>query len=279
MYNSVNQMLDNVSPDAVFICIPPYAHGEAEVACIKYKIPFFVEKPIARNMATAKKIARSVRTSGITTSVGYMNRYRQSVREAKKLLQRYPANLIHGGRFTRVSVDHPWLTQKALSGGQLLEQTTHFFDLVRYLCGEVSSVFCYGSRGFIPTSDTYDIEDSVSTILQMKSGAVASISGSWSSGFGDDSHLVLLGPDIKVEFKNWDHDVRVFSHSSPSPIEIAGEKDIFAIEDRAFLDAVRSGDKTKILSDYDDAVRTLKVGLAAIKSLEAGRPVKLTTND
>jgi myo-inositol 2-dehydrogenase/D-chiro-inositol 1-dehydrogenase len=38
---------------------------------------------------------------------------------------------------------HPLVAQRALSGGQLVEQTTHIFDLARYLVGEIVEVFTY----------------------------------------------------------------------------------------------------------------------------------------
>ncbi len=49
---------------------------------------------------------------------------------------------------------------------------------------------------------------------------------------------------------------------------------VFA-EHRAFVDAVKSGTKGRILSDYSDGARTLEVTLAALKSMETGKTVKL----
>ncbi len=95
--------------------------------------------------------------------------------------------------------------------------------------------------------------------------------------YSDLCHLLkLLGPCIRVEFNGWDFDAKIISRDTPVPLEIPGEKDIFAIEDRAFLDAVKQNDPSGILSDYEDGVRSLEMSFAAIKSLETGRPVQLT---
>ena len=52
--------------------------------------------------------------------------------------------------------------------------------------------------------------------------------------------------------------------------------DPYLDEDRIFLEAVESGDASKIRSPYCDAIRTLKVTLAANRSIFEGRPILIT---
>ncbi|MBU1205008.1 MAG: Gfo/Idh/MocA family oxidoreductase [Nanoarchaeota archaeon] len=278
-YKSIDQMLDNSCPDAVYICLPPFAHGKAEFACIERGIHFLVEKPLSNDLNLAEKIANEVSASEIITCSAYMNRYRRGVNEAKKLLAKYPISLVYGGWLFDTPNNHPWITQKKLSGGQLLEQTTHLFDLVRYLCGEVLSVHCYGSKLIVPQTNRYDVEDATVVSMQLQSGAVANIQSSWSVGFDKYIYLNLFGPDIQVEFRNWEFDTRIKSRGTTVPFEIPGEKDIFAIESRAFLDAVKQNDPTKILCDYVNGVRSLKVSFAANKSLKTGNSIQLDSLD
>lgn len=275
IYSSIDQMLNDSIPDTVYICLPPYAHGEAEFSCIERRIPFLVEKPLSVDFSLAKKIADEVQKSGIVTCSAYMNRYRKSVNEAKKLLETYPISLVSGGWLYKTPVNHPWITKKDLSGGQLLEQTTHLFDLVRYLCGEISEVQCYGCKGIIPQTEAYDIEDATVVSLKLKSGAVASIQSSWSVGFDRFIYLNLLGPDIQIQFQNWEFDAQIKSRNTHDTSIINGENNILAVESRAFLDAIRRNDPTKIKSDYVDGVRSLQISFAALKSLETGNPIRL----
>ncbi len=44
-------------------------------------------------------------------------------------------------------------------------------------------------------------------------------------------------------------------------------------EDRTFIDAIKSGDGSKIRSPYSDAIKTLKLGFAANKSMETGEKI------
>ncbi len=270
-YDSLDRLLNSVCPDAIFICIPPYAHGEAELTCIKHRIPFLVEKPLANDLNVANEIAAQVCKSCIITCVAYMNRYRRGVAEAKKLFEKHPPTLINGGWLIDTPTNHPWLTRKHLSGGQLVEQVTHIFDIIRYLCGDVASIYCSGAKGFIPKNELYDTDDATVVSMQMKNGAVVSIQSSWSSGLGNLIYLRFFGPTIRVEFEGWNHDAKIITRSSS--LNIKGEENIFAIEDRVFLDAVKMGDPSIILSDYMDGVKSLALSIAANKSLETGKPI------
>jgi len=279
-YKSLEKMLDCTKPDATFICIPPYAHGEVEMVCIEQRIPFLTEKPVAKDMSTARKIVSEVRNSKLITSTGYMSRYRHGVQEAKKLLRQFPITMIHGGWIIETPRnDHPWLLQKELSGGQLVEQTTHLFDLIRYLCGEVSEVYCQGTKGIISGSDNYNTDDATGTLIKLRSGIFGNILSSWSSGLERRIYLDLLGPEISIQFSSQDlvqeFDTKILLKNSCDPIIIPGEENIFAIEDLAFLNAIRENNSSLILSNYEDGVKSLEISLGADKSLKYGMPIKI----
>ena len=55
-YDGHDPMLDSETLDAVYICTPPFAHGVPEIASVTHKLPFFVEKPVAADLATAEEI-------------------------------------------------------------------------------------------------------------------------------------------------------------------------------------------------------------------------------
>ncbi|MBQ8369834.1 MAG: Gfo/Idh/MocA family oxidoreductase, partial [Clostridia bacterium] len=50
------EMYDEIQPDMVFICVPPYCHGEIEFETIKRGIHFLVEKPLALDLNLAREI-------------------------------------------------------------------------------------------------------------------------------------------------------------------------------------------------------------------------------
>ena len=65
------EMYDEIQPDMVFICIPPYCHGEIELETIKRGIPFFVEKPLALDLDLARKIRDAAAEKKLITASGF----------------------------------------------------------------------------------------------------------------------------------------------------------------------------------------------------------------
>ena len=57
VYGDYRQMLDAERLDAFYICIPPFAHSGPELTTIERRLPFFVEKPLAADLATADTVA------------------------------------------------------------------------------------------------------------------------------------------------------------------------------------------------------------------------------
>ena len=272
-------MLEDVKPDAVYICLPPFAHGDAEMAAIQRGIPFLVEKPIGNDLALSQKIAKEVESKGLLTCAGYMNRYRRSIERVRELLGDDPAVLIHGGWLGRVPANTStgigsWWIQKDKSGGQFVEQTTHVVDIVRYLCGEATQVYALATKGFVEGIENYTIEDASHVVINLASGAIADLYSSCAINVGGGVSLTIHARNFTARFTGWENSV-VIQKSELETETIMEKREIFAVEDRAFLDAVKSGDASKVRSPYSDAVRTLAITLAANESMESGKPVNV----
>lgn len=275
-------MLRDQAPDAVYVLLPPFAHGPAEQACLEHSTPFFAEKPIGLNMALTREIASEVEGSGLLTCTGYMNRFRAGVQKARALLQQDPAVLVSGGWIGGSPNPKPgdtsigsWWVQLDKSGGQIVEQCTHTFDVVRYLCGEAVEVFAHAARGFNKGLYNYTIDDASTVNIKFAAGTVANLmSCCAANGGGGGVTLNVYAHDTTCLFTGWEHTVRIL-RKGQEPEEIKGEGDIFAVEDRAFLDAVRSGDGSAIQSTYPDAAKTLELTLAANESIATGHPVAI----
>ena len=85
-YPSLQEMLDKEELDAVYVCVPPFAHGfEPEI--VERGINIFVEKPVALSMDTARKIESAIRKAGVLSSVAYMWRYFDTTALAKRVLE------------------------------------------------------------------------------------------------------------------------------------------------------------------------------------------------
>lgn len=274
-YANIAEMMDAAKPEAVWVCIPPYAHGEAELALLERRIPFLVEKPISNSMETAKRILAQVQRTGVLAGGAYMNRYRRSINRIKEVLAGDPPVLVHGG-WVGGTPGVPWWRVKAQSGGQIVEQTTHLFDAVRYVMGEPKVVFAYAAKGFVKDMPNYDVEDASTVAVQFDNGAVGNLMSCCASRAGGEIHLTISASKHYITCTGWDL-ATVIKKSAIEEERIAGEPNIFEIEDGAFIEAVKTGNANLLRSPYADALKSLAFCLAANKSLETGIPVEVAS--
>ncbi|MBI3921063.1 MAG: Gfo/Idh/MocA family oxidoreductase [Armatimonadetes bacterium] len=278
IYSDAKKMLDEAKPDAVYIMLPPFAHGAAEALVIDRKLPFFIEKPVAIDLATARKVAEGVEKNNLLTSVGYMTRYRTSVQRVRDLLKKQSPVMMHGGWLgggpTLYEGIWNWWVQKDKSGGQFLEQTTHTIDLARYLFGDVTHVYAVAVRDRRKRPDFFTIEDASMVQLTFANGAAANLYSSCCTSIGGGIFLDVWGTDMKAVFTGWEHSVKV-SLPNGEEVSIPGEGNIFAKEDRAFIDSVKAGKVKGILATYEDGLKATAIACGANESMKTGKVVKL----
>jgi predicted dehydrogenase/glycosyltransferase involved in cell wall biosynthesis/threonine dehydrogenase-like Zn-dependent dehydrogenase len=268
-FDSHEAMLDAANLDAVYICIPPFAHGDAERAVIARKIPFFVEKPITLELALAEELAEAIRAAGLTTAVGYHWRYLDTVEEARRLLADNPAKLLSGYWLDQTPPPQ-WWWKNDQSGGQMVEQTTHIIDLARYLVGEATSV--YGQVAFSerPEFPGLDVPAVTTASLTFQSDVIANISSTCLLGWNHKIGLNIFADRLAIELT--DHNIMV-DVGRGRPVRQA-EGDPVWREDRDFIDAVRGGEN-HIRCDYTDALATHRLALAVATSARTGVAVEI----
>jgi predicted dehydrogenase len=269
VYDDHRAMLDREQLDAVYICTPPFAHGAPELACIERKLPFFVEKPLAVDLQTAEEIARGVETAGLVAAVGYHWRYLDTTEEAQERLAANPARLVTG--YWLDSTPPPaWWSREAQSGGQMVEQTTHIFDLARLLVGEVNEVYAAGGRTERVSYPDCDICEASTTTLRFATGAIGSISSSCLLGWPHRIGLHLFCDRMAIEMTEFEIMVDI---GQGRPVRRA-QGDPFVREDRDFIDAVE-GKPNRIRAPYADAMITHRLTTAAARSARERRPLRL----
>jgi predicted dehydrogenase len=95
-YGQCEVMYDNEELDAVYICLPPFAHGRQELAAIGRSLPIFVEKPVATTMAKAREIQAAIEAKGLVSAVGYHWRYMDTTKRALERMQDAPVGFALG---------------------------------------------------------------------------------------------------------------------------------------------------------------------------------------
>jgi predicted dehydrogenase len=250
--------------DAVWICVPPFAHGTPEAAAVARGIPFFVEKPLGADAETPERIAAAVADAGLRTSVGYHWRYLDTVAAARALLRGNPARLALG-YWLDATPPPAWWHVERTSGGQLVEQATHLFDLVRMLVGEPTEVFGAGCRCERAAWPDSDILEASTATLRFGCDAVATISATCILDAPHRIGLQLMAEGLAIELTE---DELVLDRGAERQTRRAGV-DPFHVEDRAFVDAVQ-GHPATVLANYADALATHRLVAAAARSARVG---------
>lgn len=270
-YGNVEQMLDETKPDAVYICVPPFAHGEIELQLVQRGIPFLVEKPLGTNLDTPRQILHEVKKAGLITSAGYHFRYSDAAIKAAELLEGRKIGMALGywmGDMPQVA----WWRQQEGSGGQFIEQTTHMVDLLRCLLGEADEVYAaFAHRAMQDIHEGVTVHDVGTATLKLRSGAVATISNTCMLPESDKVGLDIYTEQGVIGIQS----DKLIVKDKGRMTEIRNAANPYLRESEAFIHALRTGDASRILSTYEDAVKTMEVTYAALRSAETGVPVKV----
>jgi predicted dehydrogenase len=269
-YTDHRAMLANERLDAVFISIPPGAHAGQVDDAARAGAAVFVAKPIGLDLDAVRRTRDAIGQAGVVNQVGYMARYSDVTARAKELAAGHSLGLGLGRFMCRMGANHPWWGKGAISGGQMLEQSTHVFDWLRYFLGEVNEVHALGHRGH--GDDIADFEDSTVCNLKFHSGAVGNIASTCCANVPEGFSAELAGRDFYLHAVM---DTRLTGIISKEHIDFTGVETGYFRQVEAFLQAVEANDQSLVRSAYEDAARTLAVTLAANRSLETGQPEKV----
>ncbi len=274
-------MLKNESLDVVAILLPPHLHGDLERACSEYVKGVLIEKPITQSMETAHTVNAHFKTAGTIVSVGYMNRYRQSVQTARELFQQPGNSAIMANGWWMSEMPPPmWWRNFNHSGGQFVEQCTHLVDACRYVMGDVVEVSAYRTSGYMNEVADYSVDDGMVVNARFASGALGSFSTACFSLAGHPEtsgiHLSLSSRQNRMVLEGWNLEGTLYAEADQQT-KLPVEQEIFVVQNQAFLDAVATGDRSLIRSDYEDGMKTLAVTLAANESAREknGAPVSV----
>ncbi|WP_406069443.1 Gfo/Idh/MocA family protein [Micromonospora sp. NBC_01638] len=259
------------SPDAVYVCVPPFAHGPAEEAVIEAGVPMFVEKPVAVDLGTAERIADQVARSGLRTAVGHHWRYLNVLDEARELLADRPVRMVSGAWLDKVP-PVAWWSRRDRSGGPVVEQAAHVLDLIRVLAGEVTEVTAYGN-GTPPPVDGADIDSVTTAALRFADGAVGTLSAACVLGWKHRAGLEILADGLALALTEDGLSIRDADGERHVPADPEAAR---VAVDRAFIDAVRGiGDDVRV--PYAEALATQRLALAVADSARTGATVRLAT--
>ena len=191
--------------DVVSICTPNALHEEMAVAALRSGKHVYIDKPLAVTAESALRIADAADSAPGFTRMVFNNRYFPATLRAKQLMDEgrvgrvltFSARYLHSGS---IDPDKPVGWKQGPEGGALLDMGSHALDLLTWLTGYPSRVFCktftlYPQRP-APGGGRTDAlsEDHVQLMLELPGGAVGSVEASKiATGSNDELLLEIRG--------------------------------------------------------------------------------------
>ncbi len=253
--------------DAVWLCVPPFAHGPLEESVVRAGIPFFVEKPLAADLAVAERVAAAVAAAGLPTATGYHWRHLDTVERARTVLSGTAVRLV-AARWWGTTPPPAWWSRAATSGGQVVEQATHVLDLVRVLAGEVAEVSGVAAPS---TVGGRDVPDATAAVLRLESGAVGTVSTSCVLPAAVAAGIDVAADGVAVELTETALRLRTRDGEQQTAPAVDGRHAV----DRAFVDALTGGAAAPGLVDVAEALRTHRLAWAVTEAARTGSTVRV----
>lgn len=268
-YADHRPMLERERLDALYVCVPPFAHEDAESLAAQRGVHLFVEKPVALTMEKGREVLAAIRTGGVMSSVGYSLRYLPATEAARRYLGGKTVAMVTADRWSGLP-GGPWWRVMERSGGQLVEMTTHQVDVMRDLVGEIEEVHARYARRVLGDEPGVTVPDAQIVSFRFANGAIGMVTTSCGlTRGGGRSDMNFLLRDVVLHYTT--QGVGVTPETAPQPPEVG---DDLPNIDAAFVQAVRTGDPSPIRCDYAEGLRTLAVTLAANESARTGQPVR-----
>jgi predicted dehydrogenase len=294
VFDDADKMLSNGGIDAVIIATPTERHHQDVMAALRYKVTVLVEKPITATLTEARDITQFAAQQNCHVLVGHQRRYYPCAAEARKIIQ-------SGQIGTLIGVTGQWTTKKDddyyapewrrdVKAGPILTNLIHEFDLLRYICGDITSVSAELTRH----EQNFAKEDAAAISLKFANQAVGTFFLSdrtpspwtWEMALGESERfpktgqnaIRFMGSTGALEFPNlvlWTYPEGIGDwrkETKPQSIET-----LFIdayIAQCKHLCAVTRGEEAPII-DAENGTKSLEATLAATTSAETGNRITL----
>jgi predicted dehydrogenase len=174
-HRSIDAMLAAGAPDGAILATPNALHLDGGLALIAAGIPALIEKPLAVEVADARRLVEAAAAAGVALMTGHHRRHNPLIAEAKAMIARGDIGVpvsVHG-QFWLAKPDayfeEPW--RRAPGAGPVFMNLTHDIDLLRHLVGEIAEVQAMTANRVRANP----VEDAAVILLRFENGALGAM--------------------------------------------------------------------------------------------------------
>jgi predicted dehydrogenase len=271
-----NALIARDDVDIVVIATPTPWHTPYITAAAEAGKHIFCEKPLARTLDTANDALKAVRKAGARLFVGQVVRY---FHEYEAIRLQVQSGVIGKPGFVKTyrgggipSGQDGWFADFTRSGGTILDIAIHDLDWMCSLFGDPERVFAHN----VLKTDPFPMDYGVTTV-RFKNGTMGTAVTSWAQPKVFRTKVEVCGDGGLLEFDSGEAPLQVALHEVEtaqdylpmSPVRVSP----YELEWRDFLQWLENGTEPRVTAD--DALRSLRLCLAALESAETGKAVRL----
>jgi predicted dehydrogenase len=273
-------------PAAAFICNPNSLHVPVALECVRAGVPVFMEKPLASDLAGIDQLLAEVEQRRLPFHVGYNFRFHPGLQRLKALLDSGCFGRLLSVRSEIGEYLPNWhcyedyrqmYAARADQGGGVILSQIHEMDLIYWFFGLPGSIVTHGGQ---LSHLEIDVEDTASSLMRCNSAM-----GSFPILLHQDylqrppvRCFKIVGDAGYAEIDLLANRLRVYGAegelSEENDFPGFVRNDMFLAQARHFLDCV-NGLATPQVSLHD-GLQSLRLALAALRSLKEGREVALS---
>ncbi len=275
------EILADSAIDAVLICSSTDTHASISIEAIEAGKHVFCEKPVDHDIQKIKQVQAALREHPVKYQVGFNRRFDHNFAAVRNAVAEGRIGDPHIIRITSRDPEPPSADYIKVSGGMFLDMTIHDFDMARFLAGcNAEEIYVEAAVLVDPAiSEAGDVDTAVIT-MKMENGSLVTIDNSRKAVYGYDQRVEVFGSKGMVNVSNDTVSSAVVSSAdgvtAEKPLYFFLERymQAYAGEIKSFVQAIEQDGDTAV--GIIDGLESVRMGLAAKRSLEEHRPVGLS---
>jgi myo-inositol 2-dehydrogenase / D-chiro-inositol 1-dehydrogenase len=219
--------------------------------------------------------------AGVKLQIGFNRRFDPNFRRVREAVQRGEVGTAQRLHIISRDPSPPPISYVRVSGGIFVDMTIHDFDMARYLIGsEIEEVYASAAVMVDPAIGEAGDVDTALIVLRFANGVIGSIDNSRKAVYGYDQRVEVFGSEGSIETGNNFPNSAVISTASsvrrdlPLNFFLERYSESYVNEMKEFVTAVEQGGEVPV--GGFDGRQAVVVGMAAKKSYEEKRPVRLS---
>ncbi len=286
----LSEALEKHKPDAVIVANPTSMHLDVAIPAAEAGCHILLEKPISHSLERLDILQKAAEEGGSRILAGFQFRYHPALNKARELIQSNTLGktlTVHAHWGEYLPQWHPWedyrqsYAARADLGGGVIVTLTHPLDYLRYLLGEVESLWSF--NGHISPLEI-DVEDVAEIGLRFVNGAVGGVHVNYFQR-PPVHRLEIVGTKGTLRWDNADGILHLYkmpasfgsySENPSAPVmetfslpEGFERNQLFVEQTRHFIEIVRG--EAEPVCGLEDGVMALRLALAAYESQKTGR--------